>query len=242
METSLFEKSKAENFFSDDEGLSLISADKNETPAKGTVQNAIEMLGFEEMKPQTKEEIPTNIRNFKDPKEKIRVKVKDDNADAFADLVEMMNPRMNEKAQLHKKPATGDDTSTPELKKDSEQKYNYENKIPNDDDDSEQGGIAIIIQNLEKKGKRCSKLEEDEKQTHDDFPIKEIFIPTIQNLNSDNYPDPFYKTAKPMKKASDASRVRTKQDNDTRIQSIMRRGKDRFLNRWNRNKVPPANE
>jgi len=117
------------------------------------------------------------------------------------------------------------------------------------DDASEKGGIAHIVHKLNEKMDKQSRLETDRAKTYSP-PIKEIFIPTNHQYGFGFYVEPVWSMKTEVsrvqtKKGNDVlsivpDRVRTKKDNDRRIQNIMKRGKDRFFSRRNKKKAEVA--
>ena len=237
---SLLEKGISDNFFSDDEGLSLMSpAQNDDTPEKGIVQNAIQMLDFKRNTHSREgNQVEGVSSNFKDSHEKENVKNDSNEAN---DFVEKLNPRMHEKASVRTKAMLEKGAPRISYASQRNEQKAHDHKIQLDDD-SERGGIATIIQKLENKEKRQPGLEDQRRRRTYSPPMKEIFIPTIHEFSTGFQTDPIWKSPKPMKQKQmseqSKSRVRTKLDNDTRIQNIMRRGKNKFLNRWSRKKMP----
>jgi hypothetical protein len=97
------------------------------------------------------------------------------------------------------------------------------------DDISENGGIANIILELERK-ERSLKPFDAQKRRSESPPLKEIYIP----VNYDAALGSFDLTASSSFNSKRNHRVQSKRDNDKRIQSIMKRGREKFFNRVGR--------
>jgi hypothetical protein len=101
-----------------------------------------------------------------------------------------------------------------------------------DDEMSENGGIANIILELERKQSSLNPFDV-QRQRSDSPPLKEIYIPvnydtTLGSFDLTTTSSSFYKNSKRK------HRVQSKRHNDQRIQSIIKKGRDNFFSRLGR--------
>lgn len=238
----MLDKGANDNFFSDDEGLSLMSPSKNDSPCD--VHGGIgggDKTGFE-----NDLAIPRLLHHREDDNPVPEM----NGTDGFENLINMLDPRMQQKANVSSMSgsASGSRSNPGRLGIANR----FEERGERTDNDSEQGGIANIVQRLDhgKETRESGLLEEDGDEEGSDStfspPLNEIFIPTNHQFSFGFNDNPVWKSARPMRSDANlgvaSTRVRTKSDNDSRIQHIIRRGKDKFLNRWNRGKKMQATE
>lgn len=101
-----------------------------------------------------------------------------------------------------------------------------------DDEISENGGIANIILELERKQSSLNPFDV-QRQRSDSPPLKEIYIPVnydtaLGSFDLTTASSSFYKSSKRK------HRVQSKRHNDQRIQSIIKKGRDNFFSRLGR--------
>ena len=139
-------------------------------------------------------------------------------------------------------------------KSDALQNLGYQMGINYNQDDniSEKGGIANIVDTLnKKKNKRAgndqsqastSILVAGRKKRPDSPPLKEIFIPTNHEFKFSLEQNPVWKSQLKPRQRQKSTRLSKKVENDTRIQNILRRGRERFFSRRGRKKKVGATE
>jgi len=129
----------------------------------------------------------------------------------------MFNPKMYEKSNIKSK-ASPEILEINSAVNDTRVKDSRRLAFACAEDSSEQGGIANIVQEFS--------LKKEEWIRPDSPPIKVIYIPVNHEFIFG-----FKEPAGTFSSHGTSGRVRTKKDNDWRIQSIIKRGKDRFLKR-----------
>jgi len=136
------------------------------------------------------------------------------------DILQMLDPKMYEKSNI-KSTASPDIHGIASAVNDKWIKDSRRSVFALAEDSSEQGGIANIVQelSLKKKGQ-----QEEWTRRSDSPPIKEIYIPVNHEFSFG-----FHEPTGTIKAQCISGRVRTKKDNDWRIQNIIKRGKERFL-------------
>lgn len=153
-----------------------------------------------------------------------------DNEKDATHLLQMFNPKMHEKSNI-KNYESLEIYGVDNIVNDPQMKESRRS-AQGDYDLSEQGGIAILVQELNFKNDGKSTIKEQEPwERPDSPPIKEIYIPTNHTFSFGFHVDPVVTV-----ETQGVARVRTKKDNDTRIQSIIKRGKERFFSRRRRKK------
>jgi len=137
------------------------------------------------------------------------------------DILQMFNPKMYEKSNIKSK-ASPEILGINSAVNGTRIKDSRRSVFARAEDSSEQGGIANIVQELSLK----KKGQQEEWIRPDSPPIKVIYIPV-----SHEFIFGFHEPVGTFSSHGTSGRVRTKKDNDWRIQSIIKRGKERFLKR-----------